>query len=355
MSLKGRMSQILTVLFLFPSLITLGQGRSITISDKLEIIQLSSSAYIHISEGSNGMVIISGRNGIIVSAPPSDEVTQQLIDWVKNFLKVEITGVVIDSWHPDNMEGLDVFQRNHIKSYSSELTREIAASKGLPIPQIGFSEKMELTVGVKKVVLQYFGPAHTQDGIVVWIPDEKILFGSNGVRNYNGWVGNIGDACINKWSETVEKIKKEFGSARFVVPGHGAYGGVELLDYTISLYKPCKWGEILKIHDVKPSKMFNFGKIFVACQSEVVLDSTVFFDDVIAFVDKGQQYLMIESPTIKYKVDSKVIESDFGRIRVLNKAEGPSLFEADGYYKKLRVQLREDAVGMTVVMKEFMQ
>lgn len=92
------------------------------------------------------------------------------------------------------------------------MTRQVAINKGSPVPQVGFTGKMELKVGGKKLVLQYFGPAHTSDGIVVWIPEEKILFGNNGVRNFNGWVGNIGDANLQKWSGTIEKVRTELGN-----------------------------------------------------------------------------------------------------------------------------------------------
>ena len=87
-----------------------GQGEKIKISDKLELIRLSPETYMHISEKSNGMVTVSDGEGIIVSTPPTDKATFELINWVTDSLKVKIIGVVIDSWHPDNMEGLDVFQ-----------------------------------------------------------------------------------------------------------------------------------------------------------------------------------------------------------------------------------------------------
>lgn len=333
-----------------------GQEKKMKISDKLELIQLSPETYVHTSEGSNGMVTINNSEGVIVSTPPSDEATIQLINWMHDSLKVKIIGAIIDSWHPDNMEGLDVVHNYGIKSYSNELTRQIAIEKGLPVPLIGFDQKMMLNVGNKKLVLQYFGPAHTTDGIMVWIPEEKILFGNNGVRNFNGWVGNIGDANVNAWSETIAKAKTEFGSAKYVIPGHGQHGGPELLDYTINLYKPGNWGVLLKIHNVKPSPIFNnYGKVFVSAMKDSTSGNLHYFKDALVFVAKGEQYLMIESPSIKYKSDSQSILSNFGRIRILNKKQNSTLPETDGYYKKLMVDFRDDAIGMTIILKEFTQ
>jgi len=332
------------------------QERKIVVSKILELVQLSPETYVHMSQGSNGLVTVNNGEGVIVSTPPTDEATIQLINWVRDSLKVKITGIVIDSWHPDNMEGLDVFQTMHIKSYSNEMTRKIALAKGLPVPQIGFNQKNELKVGTKKIVLQYFGPAHTSDGIMVWLPDEKILFGSNAVRNYNGWVGNIGNANLDRWSETIEKVKAEFGTAKVVVPGHGIYGSAELLDYTIHLYKPSHWGTILKLHSVKPSPVFNdYGKVFVSAKSDTVTGSLHYLAGATVFVDKGDQYVMIESPSVKYDQDKKTISSDYGRLKILDKSSGSSQPETDGYYKGLTVQLRDDSVEITIVVKELMR
>lgn len=343
------------MIYLFFIQITFGQNTKYTVSDELEITRLSEHTFIHTCDGSNGIVYSNNGEAIIVSTPPTDEATKELIIWVKNTLKVNIVGFVIDSWHPDNMEGLNIVNELGIKSYSNELTQQIAKGKGLPIPQIGFQQKIELKVGNGKLVCQYFGPAHTNDGIIIWVPEDKILFGSNAVRNYNGWIGNIGDANISKWTETVEKIRDEYKSAKIVVPGHGNYGGLELLDYTINLYKPSKWGMILKVNNIKPTKIFNdYDRIFVSAEQDSIAGNLHFLKNAVVFIDKGNQYIMVESTSITHDIGNKSIASDYGRIRILNKTNG-SLPETDGYYKNLKVNLRDDAVGITIVMKELIR
>jgi glyoxylase-like metal-dependent hydrolase (beta-lactamase superfamily II) len=348
---------VIAIILFFPIHFTYGQEKRIEVSDKLELVQLSPETYVHISQGSNGMVTISKGEGIIVSTPPTDEATSELIKWVTDSLKVKITGVVIDSWHPDNMEGLDVFQSMHIKSYANEMTKKIAAEKGLPIPQVGFKGEMELKVGSKKLVLKYFGPAHTSDGIVVWIPEEKILFGNNGVRNYKGSIGNIGDANLGQWSGTIEKVRAEFGSARYVIPGHGNYGGPELLDYTINLYKRGLWAKILKENNVETGIVFrDFGKVFIAAQTDSVTDDKIHVvTNALVLADKGEQYVVLESDEVKFNEQNNDIQSNCGRIRIINKEVNFPLPEAEGYYKMLKVDFRDDAVGMTIILKELIQ
>ena len=48
-------------------------------------------------------------------------------------------------------------------------------------------------------------------------------------------LGNIADADTKNYAGTVRKVKKEFSNSKIVIPGHGKYGGIEVLDHTISL------------------------------------------------------------------------------------------------------------------------
>ncbi|MBC8487643.1 MAG: subclass B1 metallo-beta-lactamase [Bacteroidetes bacterium] len=350
-----KINKIIIVLQLLILQSLISNGQIINISDKLTVTKLSENVYIHTCDKSNGIIYSDKGEAIIVSTPPSDEVTEELINWTTKQLNAKIIGYVIDRWHPDAMEGLDVVRKQGIKSYSYELTRTIAKEKGLPVPDIGFDPKLELKVGDKKIICHYFGPAHTSDGIVVWIPDEKVLFGGNEVRNYNGWVGNIADADIEKWPETIEKVKQEYGSAEIVIPGHGIHGGSELLDYTINLYKPNKWKEVLQNHSIKRLPVFNdFGDIFEIAEQDSINGNSRFLKEAIVFVDNDNRYIKVESPLIEHNVEGKSIKSEFGRLQIFEKSKGINNPTTDVYYKRLIINLRDDEVGIVIIMKEIL-
>ena len=361
-------------------------GQTINISEGLTASKIAEGIYVHTYDNSNGIIVVNNGEAIIISTPPSDNATLKLINWTNENLKAKIIGYVIDMWHPDGMEGLDVVQKLGIKSYSSELTRTIAKEKELPVPDIGFDSKLELKVGNEKLICRYFGPAHTSDGIIVWIPKEKILFGGNGIRNYNGWVGNIADANLdewsktiepmfgfkmgtfgeswkvsfnsnlNEWSKTIEKVKEEYGSAKIVIPGHGKYGGPELLDYTINLYKPNKWGKILRNQDIKRMPVFkDYGDIFEIADKDSTVDNSRYLRNAIVFIDNNNRYLKVESPLIQHNVENKSIKSEYGRLRIIGKAERINNPVTDLYYKDLTVNLRDDDVGIVIVIKEMIR
>ncbi len=328
-------------------------AQTIQLSDKLTLIQLTDKTYIHSCEGNNGLIFINGKKALIVSTPDSDPETQNLIDWVKKEKGAKIVAYVIDRWHPDAMEGLDIVQKNGIKSYASELTRQIAKEKGLPVAQVGFDPKIELKVGNEKVICHYLGEAHTKDGIVVWIPDERILFGGNEIRNYNGWVGNIGNASLDKWSDTAGRIKKEYGSAKIVIPGHGKYGGPELIDYTIQLYKDCKNMTILSSEYKLLDPTFITDKyIFTSEESDSINEGNHLLKNAIVVIQDSSKYVEIKSPLITWQPDKKRVKSETGNVKIYDKVNNSEVLRTNVNYNKLIVYPYDETIRLVVILKD---
>jgi metallo-beta-lactamase class B len=116
------------------------------------------------------------------------------------------------------------------------MTCKIAREKGLQVPDEGFSDSLVLNPGRGEVRCYFPGAAHSTDNIVVWIPSERILFPgcickSTDARN----LGNTADGDTYAYHATVEWIIRKFPDAKTVIPGHGSYGGPELLTHTLSL------------------------------------------------------------------------------------------------------------------------
>ena len=87
------------------------------------------------------------------------------------------------------------------------------------------------------MVAEFAGEGHTKDNIIGYFPSENVMFGGCLIKEIRAGKGNLEDANVNDWSATVEKIKQEYPKTKIVIPGHGKYGGTELLDYTIKLFQ----------------------------------------------------------------------------------------------------------------------
>jgi metallo-beta-lactamase class B len=215
-------------------------------SETLIINQISKHVYQHISffeaqnwgkVSGNGMIVVSKNEAVIFDTPADNETSAELIDWVTKSLKCKITAVIPTHYHIDNLGGLDEFHKQGIPSYAYHKTIQIAKENDYSTPQHGFDKDMELQVGNKKVYVEFLGEGHTCDNIIGYFPFEDIMFGGCLIKEIGAGKGNLEEANVEEWSETVKRVKKKYPKVKKVVPGHGKLGGIELLDYTISLFE----------------------------------------------------------------------------------------------------------------------
>lgn len=222
------------------------QAKKIKISEDLEIIPLSEKSFIHVSYvtypsfgrvACNGLLYIHQNEAVVMDTPPNDEISEQLLNWIsEEFPETKVTAVVVNHFHGDCLGGLNAFHAAGAQSYASKLTCTLAQQDSAVVPQNAFARKMKIKVGNQEVICDFLGEAHTRDNIVTWIPEEKILFGGCMVKSVNAEKGNLADANVEAWPETIRKVRNKYKQAEIIIPGHGEAGGVELLDYTIQLF-----------------------------------------------------------------------------------------------------------------------
>ncbi len=215
-------------------------------TDDLIITQISKNAYEHISYlqtqdfgkvPCNGLVVSDSKEVIIFDTPTNDKSSEELIKWLTDQLHFKIKAIIPTHFHDDCLGGLKAFHNHHIPSYANFKTIAFAKEKGFTVPQNGFKDALKLKVGKETVTAKFFGEGHTKDNVVGYFPSEDILFGGCLIKELDANKGYLGDANVEAWSNTVEKIKKGYPNVKLVIPGHGETGDVKLLDYTINLFK----------------------------------------------------------------------------------------------------------------------
>jgi metallo-beta-lactamase class B len=217
----------------------------IKISADLEMIRISNNAFIHVSwtelpgygrVAANGLIFISGHKAFLFDSPWNDTQTEILVTYLEEEMGLKIKGFVPNHWHEDCMGGLGYLKSRKIISYAGSLTQQITRDKGLPVPDHGFIDSLILRLGRKEICCYFPGAAHTTDNIVIWIPSERILFPGCICKSADaGNLGNTADGDLAAYPETVDWIIRKFPGAKTVIPGHGSYGGPELLTHTLSL------------------------------------------------------------------------------------------------------------------------
>ncbi|GHT74320.1 beta-lactamase [Bacteroidia bacterium] len=214
-------------------------------SDNLIIRQISPHVYEHITflntqdfgkVACNGIIVADENEAVVFDTPTDGQTSVELINWITQQLNSKITAIIPMHFHVDCLGGLDEFHQRNIPSYAYRQTIVLAAKNGFVLPQNEFDSILELPVGNKKIYAEFIGEGHTQDNIIGYFPSDSIMFGGCLIKEIGAGQGNLEDANVQAWSETVKKLKQKYPQTKIVVPGHGKYGGTELLDYTMTLF-----------------------------------------------------------------------------------------------------------------------
>lgn len=215
-------------------------------SKNVTIKQVSPHVYQHISfletksfgmVGCNGMIVIDQNEAIVFDTAVDDKTSEELISIITNKLHCKIKAVVATHFHADCLGGLAAFHKNGIPSFANEQTIQLAKDQGSAVPQNGIATEHEFTIGTQKIEARYFGEGHTKDNIIGYFPLEDTMFGGCLVKEMNAGKGNLEDANVKVWPETIRKIKLAYPDVKTIIPGHGKIGDKALLDYTITLFQ----------------------------------------------------------------------------------------------------------------------
>ena len=107
----------------------------IKISPDLELLKISNNAYVHVSYNimpgygrvsANGLIFTNNNSAILFDTPWTDSLTSVLISYLTDEMKLQINGFIANHWHEDCMGGLNYLKSQNIRSYTNQLTVDIA-------------------------------------------------------------------------------------------------------------------------------------------------------------------------------------------------------------------------------------
>ena len=212
-------------------------------STELKITQLSDNVYQHISYknvhgfglvGASGLVVIEGNNAHLIDTPWTKEGTKSLLVWIES-KGLTVKSGIATHFHQDAAGGISFLNDLSINTYATTLTNKFLKAKELDQTSNEIqTDNFVLADGL--IEMYYPGPGHTQDNIVIWLPKEKLLFGGCLVKNLKTkGLGYTGDASIEDWPLSIQKLINKYPTVQVVVPGHGKVGGISLLEHTKKL------------------------------------------------------------------------------------------------------------------------
>jgi len=212
------------------------------IDKNFAITQLTNNAFlIQSSFSANGqldcnhLLIIDTKDLVLVNTPVNDSLTSVLLSCIEKKFKRKVTKVIVSHFHEDSSGGLRQISKLGINSFGLNKTGNLLKSQNKHIDFL-FSSFLALDLQTLHLELFYPGAGHSIDNIVIWLPEDKILFGGCLLKSLEAKdKGNIKDADMKAWPVSVELVMKKYSDAMIVIPGHGEIGNTSVFDHTLKL------------------------------------------------------------------------------------------------------------------------
>ena len=228
----------LCLLLLLPAYTLLAQEQ------QLKVTRIAPDVYVHTTYKKVGEVVfpshgmvVSTRNGVVlIDTGWGDEPTEQLLAWVKTNLKQPVKVCFPTHWHEDKMGGIKAVQAQGVPVVASKLTARLATEHNKGTPDITFATDTVFTVGKQQFEVYYPGAGHTLDNVVVYLPQQNILFGGCLVKDVQtNNLGNVADADLDNWPAAIRNVQHRYPKAKIVIPSHGPWGDKKALSHTLEL------------------------------------------------------------------------------------------------------------------------
>ncbi len=130
-------------------------------------------------------------------------------------------------------------------------------------PNTTLSERLTLYRGGREIQFHFFGRAHTEGDVIVYLPGDRVIISGDMLT---GGLPYMGDGYVNEWVETLERVKAlDFD---WIIPGHGApYQERERIDH-LQAYLLDLWDQSVALHGQGVSAEDAAGRIDLTAHAD---------------------------------------------------------------------------------------
>ncbi|HNK14303.1 MAG TPA: MBL fold metallo-hydrolase [Nitrospira sp.] len=188
-----------------------------------EITKLADDVYLFRHQFHQA-VFITTPKGVIVTDPISADAAAWLNVEIKKLTDQPVRYVIYSHHHNDHITGGSVFAGQAI-FVSHALARPNilqAADPTTPVPDLTFTDRMSIDLGGTQVELIYTGKNHSDNSLVMLLPQRKLLFAVDFIPVETVAYRTLNSDYPDEWIESLKKVEQlDF---EVLVPGHGKIG-----------------------------------------------------------------------------------------------------------------------------------
>lgn len=173
----------------------------------------------------NGMIVGDPAGATIIDTGNTYAQGALILEAAKRLTGKPAKQAVATHSHGDRTGGIAAMRAERVPVFAHPFSVGLALTYGERVPEpVQGLEKGPVALG--PVELFYPGAGHTRDNITVWHQASGTLFGGCLLRaTTDNQIGSLGDADIDAYPVTLERLAKRYPDRRFVIPGHGSAAG----------------------------------------------------------------------------------------------------------------------------------
>ena len=191
-----------------------------------EIIKLADDVYLF-RHRFHQSIFITTPKGVIVTDPINSDAAAWLKAEITKLTDQPIRYVIYSHHHNDHITGGSVFADTALFISQAAARPKIlrAADPQTPVPDLTFTDRMFIDLGGKHVELIYTGRNHSDNSLVVLLPQSKLLFAVDFIPVETVAYRALPDGYPDEWIESLKQVEQlDF---EVLVPGHGKIGKKE--------------------------------------------------------------------------------------------------------------------------------
>ena len=191
-----------------------------------EIIKLADDVYLF-RHRFHQSIFITTPKGVIVTDPINSDAAAWLKAEITKLTDLPIRYVIYSHHHNDHITGGSVFADTALFISQAAARPKIlrAADPQTPVPDLTFTDRMFIDLGGKHVELIFTGRNHSDNSLVVLLPQSKLLFAVDFIPVETVAYRALPDGYPDEWIESLKQVEQlDF---EVLVPGHGKIGKKE--------------------------------------------------------------------------------------------------------------------------------
>ncbi len=191
-----------------------------------EITKLADDVYLFRHQFHQS-IFITTPQGVIVTDPISSAAATWLKGEIRKLTDQPVRYVIYSHHHNDHITGGSVFAETARFVSHWAARQEILKEPDplIPAPDLTFTDRMFIDLGGKHVELIYTGKNHSDNSLVLLLPQNKLLFAVDFIPVETVPYRTMRSDYPDDWIESLKRVE-EF-NFEILIPGHGKIGRKE--------------------------------------------------------------------------------------------------------------------------------